>query len=351
MSETLLSRRVFREKALDRDNETCIVPWCEAPADDVHHIIERKLWPDGGYYLSNAASVCNPHHRRAEENLIPPHAFWRWLDVEPLTPPEHSWNINKWGEALDAPPWPEHKEYYKYPSSRHFPFSHSRDADDTEFRQVEPFVGTPLVVTVKIDGGNTMLVRDSEEPVRARNGTEAEHPSYDPLKAEYWERNLYEKIPDHLQICGEWVYACHSIHYGCDGCCAPRNQGPVLDAYFYVFGVFDTRYNLWLSWPETKKWAETIGYPTAPVVRGGDDPDKALFENTNELYDILVDDGQQVVRQGHEGLVVRSTLPYHYGEFQYRLGKYVRKNHVEEGATHWSKKDVTPNRATGPDFG
>lgn len=348
MSPQLLSRRDFREQARDRDNDTCIVPWCDEPVDDVHHIIERSLWSDGGYYLRNAASVCNPHHQRAEENLIPPHAFWRWLAVDPLTPESYDTAINKWGDSLDAPPWPELKDYYKYPSSRHLPFSHSRDVDDTEFRVVDAFIGTPLVVTIKMDGGNTMLVKDSAEPVRARNGTVADHPSYDQLKAEYWERNLYEKIPEHLQICGEWVYACHSIHYGCDGCCKPRNQGPELDAYFYVFGVFDTRYNLWLSWPETEQWADEIGYPTAPVVRGGGSPDDVLFSNSTELYDELVADAERVVNAGHEGLVVRNTYPYHYGQFSERLGKYVRENHVEDGATHWSHRDVTPNKLKDP---
>ena len=34
------------------------------------HIIERKLFDDGGYYLNNAASVCEHHHIECEKTLI-----------------------------------------------------------------------------------------------------------------------------------------------------------------------------------------------------------------------------------------------------------------------------------------
>jgi len=342
----LLSRHEFRDRCFERDDQTCVVPWCSTSADEVHHIIERSLWDDEGYYLENGVSVCNFHHRQAENDLIPPHAFWRWLDVTPITPHGYGAAITKWGEALDAPPWEEHRDYIKYPSSRHLPFSHSRDRDDTEFRAVDSFIDAPLVVTIKLDGGNTSLVKDVDEPVRARNARHAEHASFDLLKQQYWENDLYSLIPPHLQIFGEWLYARHSIHYGCEGCCETRNQAPSLDSYFYIFGVFDTRYNTWLSWPETEMWSEKLGFPTAPIVRESDTVDTPLFDNDHELYAKLVDDAETVVSQGHEGLVVRHTYPFHYSQFSQRVGKYVRKNHVTEGATHWSKREIQPNRVT-----
>lgn len=339
----LLERRSFREKVFERDENTCIVPWCEASADDAHHIIERKLWSDGGYYLSNGVSVCNPHHQAAEADLIPPHAFWRWLDVDPLTPSGHGTAITKWGEELDSPPWQEHRQFIKYQSSRHLPFSHSRDDDDTEFRGVGTFIDVPLVVTIKMDGGNASIVRDTENPVRARNAKYADHQSFDLLKQLYWENDLYSTLPPYLQVVGEWLYAKHAIHYGCDGCCSERNQGPELDAYFQVFGVFDARYNMWLSWPETEAWAEKLGFPTVPVVRQGDNPDAVLFEHETEFYETLVTDAERVVSNGHEGLVVRNTYPFHYGQFSHRLGKYVRENHVQPGATHWKHRPLKEN--------
>jgi|AntDeeMetagen134_2_1112570.scaffolds.fasta_scaffold01233_8 hypothetical protein len=352
MTPELLSRSVFSDRALERDNETCVIPWCDADADEVHHVIERSLWSDGGYYLRNAASVCNPHHRYAEDNHIPPQAFWRWIGVEPLTPEQFtSFHINKWGDELDEPPGKDKREYIKYPSSRHFHFSHSRDRDDTEHGSVDPFLGVPLVTLVKMDGGNTIIVQadtKDDEPIRARNakdkGRPGEKRTYSRLQSEYWNRGLNHVIPDHIQIFGEWLFAKHSIHYGCD-CNTPcEDIGPGLDSYFQVFGVFDKRFDLWLGWPEVEQWAEKIGYPTAPVISSEPSSDPATFERSHQLHDQLVQTGQDLVRDGHEGFVVRSKFPFHYGQFPVRLGKYVRKNHVDDDAEHWSNQPLVPNQ-------
>src|SRR3546814_17638272 len=60
----LLTRTAFREGVFARDENRCV--FCPLPAEDAHHIIERRLWPDGGYYLDNGASVCRAHHIRCE---------------------------------------------------------------------------------------------------------------------------------------------------------------------------------------------------------------------------------------------------------------------------------------------
>jgi len=58
---TLLTRDEFREEALKRDNHQCV--WCKGTNDlAVHHIIERKLFEDGGYYMHNGASLCPECH-------------------------------------------------------------------------------------------------------------------------------------------------------------------------------------------------------------------------------------------------------------------------------------------------
>lgn len=372
----LLSRTEFRERCLDRDDGDCLVPWCRQDADEVHHIIERALWDDGGYYKANGASVCNHHHQYAETNDIPPHAFWRWLDVEPLTPEGIPANVNKWGpgdpqhaeprgKTFNTPPHEDLRDFHKYPSSRHLlPLYWESDRgtveertgrDDTGLQTVEPFVGIPLVVTEKMDGGNTMLVKDREEPVRARNGSQANHESYDLLKQLYWEHDVYSALPEHLQVFGEWLYAKHSIHYGCDCDEACEDVGTPLSlsldkdygerAYFQVFGVFDTRYNLWLSWRETKLVARRIGFPTVPVrVKSGGSSDDPMFEDEHTFKHSVLQTAEKTVDEGGEGIVVRSKFPFHYGQFSQRLGKYVRPNHVEEDAEHWSHRPVVPNR-------
>ena len=43
----LLTRDQFRERALARDNNKCVI--CGGDATEVHHIIERRLFEGGGY--------------------------------------------------------------------------------------------------------------------------------------------------------------------------------------------------------------------------------------------------------------------------------------------------------------
>lgn len=349
-------RNQFRQTVFDRDNHTCIVPWCESDAEDAHHIVERSLWENGGYVPNNGASVCETHHRAAEANSIPPQAFWRWADITTPPLPEgiETSHINKWGDELDAPPWKEHRQTIKYPSTRHLPWSHERDVDDTAHSEVEWGLDIPLVATIKMDGANSCILRDREEPIRARNGKQADKDHFDMAKSWYDDKTLYWKIaqvegceedPDevepYLQIFGEWMYAKHSIHYGCDCETLCEDVGPALEDYFQVFGVYDTRYDLWLSWEETVEIADeldlTVVPPAEEMYHVGE------FSNVQEFWDYFYDLSQNVVSEGHEGIIVRSARPFHYGEIDARLGKYVREDHVKEGEKHWSHRALVPN--------
>lgn len=64
----LLTRDQFREAVFKRDKHKCVV--CGLPAVDAHHIMERKLFQDGGYYLNNGASLCSGCHLKAETTEI-----------------------------------------------------------------------------------------------------------------------------------------------------------------------------------------------------------------------------------------------------------------------------------------
>jgi hypothetical protein len=381
-----MSRREFRERCVERDGGECLVPWCSeevtvAPdgSGEVHHVVDRELWNDGGYIRENGACVCNVHHQMAEQNEIPPQAFWRWVGIEEIPVPSPQgdtiWNmingkdnviaIDKWGEPFETPPHGDLREYHKYPSTRHLlPLYWQSERgtqeertgrDDTGLSSVESFLDIPLVTTIKMDGSNAMLVADTEEPVRARNGRDATHESFDHLKQEYWDRNVYENLPEYLQVFGENMYSKHSIHYGCpnDDCggCDERNQGPPVDDVFLVFGVYDTRYDLWLSWPETERVADEIGFPTAPMAytdcrwEHGEwsfNYVRNSFDGEQEFVEHFTSVAESVVDQGHEGIILRSLYPIHYAQFARKLGKYVRPNHVQTDE-HWSHQPTTRN--------
>ena len=99
--ETLLSREQFSSEVFKRDKNTCI--FCEKPAIDAHHILDRKLWNNGGYYLSNGASVCASHHWDCEKTLISVEDVRKACGIQEFILPENfSFNLSydKWGNII-----------------------------------------------------------------------------------------------------------------------------------------------------------------------------------------------------------------------------------------------------------
>lgn len=64
----LLSHEKFDKYVKLRSMGFCV--FCESLAIGSYHVLDRKLFQDGGYYLGNGAALCNKHHRRAEATLI-----------------------------------------------------------------------------------------------------------------------------------------------------------------------------------------------------------------------------------------------------------------------------------------
>jgi len=369
----------FRQAVFNQDGSTCLIPWCEKDTVDSHHIIERKLWNDDENISGNKANVCSHHHRLAEGDLnhteskiatksdpdIPPQAFWHWANAtDPPLPAEiETPHTNKWGDKFNTHSQ-EERNRIKYQSSRHLmplywwdetKADERIEADDTELKTLDPFIGTPLVITEKMDGGNCMIVNDVNNPVRGRNGTrptDAMRPLYRE-RGLYWMNRVNEKLPERYQVFGEWLLNKHSIHYGCD--CDPKcdDSAPSLstltgverdDAYFQIFGVYDKIHHIWLSWPTTEKIAEQLGFPTTPVIYKEDSTDNPTYTTEHEAQRDLTEKAHNVIKKGGEGIVVRHKLPYHYSQFPTSLGKYVRENHVEDDAPHHKHVEKPENR-------
>lgn len=338
MLNKLLTRDEFRNGVFKRDNHRCIIPVagqnkvCGKPAVDAHHIIERGLWTDasefGGYFLNNGASVCEEHHIAAEKNFYPPQHIWNILGVtEPVRPKAFLPNIdyNKWGKAFDMPD----RLKIKYPTTPYLPFSSNwRNPDDEKdedafLENVDCFLNAPLVVTIKMDGSNIQMTKDH---IAARNGTCAEHKSFDFLKALHAQKyGMF--IPDGIEVFGEWLYAKHSIHY--DGSIA-------LDSYLQIFGVYDMNKRLWGSWDDVEKMAKMLSVPTTPVIKF------VSYEKEWQLTNDITKIAQTVINQGHEGVVLRINYPFHFGQFSDHIAKYVRANHVQTDK-HWKEAKVTKN--------
>lgn len=101
MTNKILSRADFKSAVFKRDNYKCVV--CKSPAVDAHHILERKLFEDGGYYLNNGASLCENHHLEAEQTLISVEEIRQLCQItSPILPKDLSNHLiyDKWGNEI-----------------------------------------------------------------------------------------------------------------------------------------------------------------------------------------------------------------------------------------------------------
>jgi hypothetical protein len=323
-----LTRDQFRTKVFERDKNVCVVPGCGAKAADAHHVIERACWLKddpfpGGYLMENGASLCEPHHIAAEEGHIPPQALRHWLDLGTVLPQyfDPAKLYDKWGNEIRPAVGTT-----KFPKTPYLTFSPTADQSD---RQIDTsrLVGKPLVLKVKMDGSNAGLTR---EKVAARNGDRADHPSFGPLKA--YHAQIRRIIPEQTILFGEWLFARHSIPY----------VGPLaLPHHFLVFDVYDQREQLFWGWDEVVRFCGKNGLHTVPAIGTGQ-----TFEKEYQLVRAVSQRADEVVRLGHEGVVVRSVYPVHYTQFADNSGKWVRESHIQTDE-HWKRQQIVKNEVKG----
>lgn len=202
----------------------------------------------------------------------------------------------------------------KYPRTAHLPSSPGYTADD-ERSDGSCLVGLDVVITEKLDGENTSLYADGSS--HARSLDSRNHPSRNWVKAFWAERSF--KLPVGWRVCGENVYAQHSLAYDS------------LSSYFYGFSIWN-EYNLCFDWDETEYMLSKLEIATVPVLWKG----KFKLSIIDELLTKL--DLTKV-----EGLVVRKAEAFNYAEFTSSVAKWVRKGHVQT-STHWMQQEVIPNR-------
>jgi hypothetical protein len=333
----LLTRDDFRAGVFARDAHKCVV--CKAPAKDAHHILERRLFDDGGYYLDNGASVCEEHHLAAEMTTLSCEQLRECIGIKQTLLPAHLYSderYDKWGNPI-LPNGMRLKgdlffdesvqkilkqggvldlftKYVKYPRTYHLPWSPGVKKDDRVMESLRGFVGKEVVATVKMDGENTTMYSDY---IHARSLSANPHPSRNWVKQLH--STIQHNIPDDWRICGENLYAEHSIAY--------KN----LDSWFQLFSVWNER-NVCLSWDETVEWAALLGLKMVPILYRGPWNEKLIQSLYQEKH------GGDV----SEGYVVRIADPFPYSDFKNIAGKYVRKDHVQTHG-HWMRSKLTVN--------
>ena len=215
--EQLLSRDEFRNGVFQRDNHLCVI--CGNPATAAHHIVERRLFSDGGYYINNGASLCDLHHWMAESTELSCEEIRAACGIKSVVLPEHLYpdmRYDKWGNPFISDAFRlmgelmddesvrkvikgDFSNRVKFPRTYHLPYSPSVSKDDKQMADDSFFHGKNVVLTMKMDGENTTMYRDS---IHARSLDSRSHPSRDWVK-NLWSEKVAYKIDARLRICGE----------------------------------------------------------------------------------------------------------------------------------------------------
>jgi len=203
---------------------------------------------------------------------------------------------------------------YKYPRTPHLPYSPGATNDDKVLKSLAHFEGMVIAATEKMDGECSTI---AAEYTHARSLDSKDHPSRHWLKG-LWA-TIRHDIPTGYRICGENLYAKHSIEYSS------------LDSYFYVFSVWDEN-NFCLSWEDTKLICGELGLITVPELYIGKF-DSNIVENLQDKLSPIT----------QEGFVIRNVGSFHYDDFDKNLAKWVRKNHVQTDS-HWMQSKIVPNK-------
>lgn len=131
--------------------------------------------------------------------------------------------------------------------------------------------------------------------------------------------NIKNEIPSGWRICGENVFAKHSLYY--------EN----LESYFYVYSIWDEN-NMCLSWDDTKVICESLNLITVPVIETFLFSEEKIIELASKI---------DITKQ--EGFVIRNIESFHYNDFSNNVGKWVRKSHVQSDS-HWMHDKIIPNK-------
>ena len=336
--QLLLSREQFRSKVFKRDSYQCVI--CGKAAADAHHILERRLFSDGGYYLDNGASLCEQHHREAEQTILSCEEIRAKAKIETIILPEHldaDFQYDKWGNPIlsngkrmkgelfydesvqkilkEGGVLDLFQKYVKYPRTWYLPWSNPSKQNDRIWNDDHYFTGKRVIATLKMDGENTTFYNDS---IHARSLEWIRHESRDWVKG-LWSRTGY-LLDDNMRVCGENLYAVHSLRY--------EN----LLSYFLVFSIWVD--NICLSWDETLEYAKILGLETVPVFYDG------IYNREKIIAEFAKYEKQ------NEGYVIRIADAFTYIDFRRSVAKYVRPEFAHQfaaGHKHWATGKIEVN--------
>lgn len=210
----------------------------------------------------------------------------------------------------------------KYPRTKHLPWSNP-SSEDKVISYTELFhndnVGRTFIVTEKLDGENTTLYNDGWHARSLDSKSNVTHTHLLGL----WG-SIKHQIPDEMRICGENIYAKHSVKY--EDAKAP---------FFYVFSIWWN--DFCLPWWDTIDWCNKLSLNIVPAYGG-----VVIMNDLKELIEGLYNEQSYLGTDGAEGYVIRKAEAFGKDDFERSVVKFVRPNHVQSEA-HWTKKKIEFN--------
>lgn len=158
-----------------------------------------------------------------------------------------------------------------------------------------------------MDGENTTTYSDGHVHARSIDSRGGEDRAW---VKQFLVNNVCFNLPEGWRVCGENLWAEHSIHYD------------NLPSYFLGFSIWN-EVNICLNWEDTKEWFEMLGIKRVPILHDG------AFDMS-----IIRDIEKQLDPTKDEGYVIRVADAFTYGEFKSSIAKFVRANHVQT-TKHW----------------
>ena len=209
----------------------------------------------------------------------------------------------------------------KYPSTKHWPWSQTVHRDDSVHEDPEFFVGREVVITEKLDGGNTCLYRGD---VFARSVDAPSTAGWMAMVKKHHAWKLAHRMEWGYAIYGEDMYGIHSIEYD------PMRE----EDTYRVFAVRDTSMgrNYFESWDMVKDIAQRYYMLTVPIMC------RMTFDSTEEITAYFERELARPSSLGgeREGFVMRIADGFDASVFGTAVCKYVRKNHVQTDE-HWTR--------------
>jgi hypothetical protein len=189
---------------------------------------------------------------------------------------------------------------------------------------MELFDGMEVVVTEKMDGENTTMY-DNLIHARSIDSQNSNHPSRNMVK-KMWGDNAYKITQENMRLCGENMYAEHSIKY------------TNLESYFYLFSVWFG--DMCVPWKAIKVYAKQFEFAVPRVLYEGiydEEKIKSLYKTNT-----TINGNEEMVVDGNiiEGYVIRPVgcFWHKFSDVKYPFcesyAKFVRKNHVQTDE-HW----------------